>query len=75
MRKNFVDSEKTSQSQKGVRNMGTLRYMLEEKPPAPKREHQTPQNKTFLRFYSFLLALFAHLDPDPGGPDPDLQHC
>jgi hypothetical protein len=27
VRKNLVDSEKTSQSQKGVRNMGTLRYL------------------------------------------------
>jgi hypothetical protein len=26
VRKNFFDREKTSQSQKGVRNMGTLRY-------------------------------------------------
>jgi hypothetical protein len=26
VRKNFFDCEKTSQSQKGVRNMGTLRY-------------------------------------------------
>jgi hypothetical protein len=29
VRKNFVDVEKTSQSQKGVRNMGTLRYLWE----------------------------------------------
>jgi hypothetical protein len=26
--KNFFDSEKTSQSQKGVRNMGILRYRM-----------------------------------------------
>ncbi len=28
MRKNFFDCEKTSQSQKGVQNMGTLRYLI-----------------------------------------------
>jgi hypothetical protein len=28
VRKNFFDIEKTPQSQKGVRNMGTLRYWM-----------------------------------------------
>ncbi len=36
---------------------------LQVKPPAPKREHSTHPNNTFLHFFLFLWIIFAHQDP------------
>ena len=38
---------------------------LQKKPSAPKKEHPTLQNMTFLNFFLLLWVIFALLDPDP----------
>jgi hypothetical protein len=59
--KKFFDSVKTSQSQKGVRNMGTLRYC----------KSQNWRNQGFSKLFNFFIEGSGYLrmitDPDPGG--------
>jgi hypothetical protein len=44
--------------------------MLQEKPPALKREHPSLQKMKLSSFFLYLWVIFALLDPDP---DPDYE--
>jgi hypothetical protein len=54
VRKNFFDSEKTSQSQEGVRNMGILRYLGQTLGPLNDPEHGIKICCDFYRINTFI---------------------